>query len=725
MVPSRSVETRAGYDGEAPGVTPASLVAAFRRLDQRLARAIDAIDSAHADGPGPHPYQGLYIASADVRRGLEREPGAPRLGTVGDGGASAYLGPFEPTSRLARIGRVFGLSSFDLGVVLIALAPEFEPKYEKAYAYLQDDVTRRRPTVDLVLDLLCNSGADKLARRSHFAPEAPLIASQVLRLSSDQHPNAPLPSLSIRLDEQIVRVLLLQRGLDPRLALACRLTRGVSSGDAVSSLPESVRRSLLASVIKARKERHPLRLYFEGPQGSGQAAVAASLAAGADLSLLSVDLSRWPASSGTDSQDTVRILLREALFHGALLYLEPWDAPRTPDGVNALARDALAAELSNFLGVTIFSGERPWEPSPRGPRGVVSVHFEIPGYEARRACWEARAEEAQIALEQSDLDALAALYQLNPEQIADAVATAAAARSVERSPDSVAGFYQAARAQSGHALARLARRIVPAHGWDDLVLAPDALLQLREVCQRIRHKKRVLDDWGFARKIARSGGTSALFSGPSGTGKTTAASIVAAELRLDLYEIDLSRVVSKYIGETEQNLRKIFDAAVNSNAILLFNEADALWGKRSEVRDAHDRYANIEIAFLLQEMELFEGVAILTTNLRQHIDDAFTRRLDFVVEFPFPDESERRLIWEVLLPPEAPSRSIDLDLLGQLRLSGGNIKNAIYAAAFLAAAEGEVIETRHLVRGVRREFQKLGRMINESEMGTFAQPSTP
>jgi SpoVK/Ycf46/Vps4 family AAA+-type ATPase len=252
------------------------------------------------------------------------------------------------------------------------------------------------------------------------------------------------------------------------------------------------------------------------------------------------------------------------------------------------------------------------------------------------------------------------------------------------------------------------------------VLSDDVVQQLREICQQIRYKKQVREDWGFGRKVARNGGTSALFSGPSGTGKTTATSIIAHELHLDLYEIDLSRVVSKYIGETEQNLRKIFEAAVNSNAILQFNEADALWGRRSEVRDAHDRYANIEIAFLLQEMERFDGVAILTTNLRQNLDEAFTRRLDFLVEFPFPDEAARRQIWQVLLPPEAPHEEIDLDVLVRLRLSGGNIKNVIYAAAFYAASEKRAINTHDLVHAVRREFQKLGRVFNEAEFGKYA-----
>ena len=721
-----TAENRASSDAEPEGgAWPEALAEAFRRLDVRLRQAIGAADPDGAGEAEAQPYRGLYIAPGDVVSCLDREPGALRLGPARAGEAAAPLGSFEPWPRLVRVGRAFGLTRFDLAVVLIALAPEFDLKYERVYAYLQDDVSRRRPSVDLALDLLCPSAAEKLARRDRFAPDAPLVLSRVLRLSTDHHAHPPLPAWTIRLDEQIVRYLLHQRGLDPRLSPACRLI-GPARGAAppVTSLSEKTWRWLASSVVRARKERLPLWLYFQGRTGSGQAEVAAALATEAGAALLAVDLARWPGLVGPDLGDAVNVLMREAMFQGALLYLEPWDALADAPAGSGPPRDALPAELAAYHGVGILSGERPWEPLPRGPHGVVSVRFDVPAYEVRRGCWRARADAAGLPLGDAELDALANLYRLNPGQIADAVATVAATHPVDRyaEPTAVpaAAFFAAARAQSGHALARLARRVEPAHGWDDLVLATDSLRQLREICRRIRFRRQVLEDWGFGRKIARNRGTSALFSGPSGTGKTTAASIIAGELRLELYEIDLSRVVSKYIGETEQNLRKIFEAAVDSNAILLFNEADALWGRRSEVRDAHDRYANIEIAFLLQEMEQFDGVAVLTTNLRQHIDEAFTRRLDFLVDFPFPDEEARRRIWDVLLPPEAPREQVDLDLLARLRLTGGNIKNVVYAGAYLAAAEGRPIGTTHLVQAVRREYQKLGRILNESELGPYA-----
>jgi SpoVK/Ycf46/Vps4 family AAA+-type ATPase len=242
--------------------------------------------------------------------------------------------------------------------------------------------------------------------------------------------------------------------------------------------------------------------------------------------------------------------------------------------------------------------------------------------------------------------------------------------------------------------------------------------QLEEICEQVIHRHRVLDDWGFSRRLATGSATTALFVGPSGTGKTMAAEVLARELGLDLYKIDLAGVISKYIGETEKNLERIFAAAQHANAILFFDEAEALFGKRSEVSDAHDRYANIEIAYLLQRMEQYEGIAILATNLRQNMDEAFVRRLQFIVEFPFPDEASRARIWSVLFPREAPcAADIDFSTLARrVPLAGGNIKNVVFGAAFLAAADGSPIAMRHLIQAARREYQKMGKLFSAGEL---------
>jgi SpoVK/Ycf46/Vps4 family AAA+-type ATPase len=267
----------------------------------------------------------------------------------------------------------------------------------------------------------------------------------------------------------------------------------------------------------------------------------------------------------------------------------------------------------------------------------------------------------------------------------------------------------------------LANRIQPHYGWEDIVLTTDRLGQLQELCARARHKSIVLDQWGYGRKHVRRAGLTALFAGQPGTGKTMAAEIIASDLGLELYRIDLSAVVSKYIGETEKNLEKIFRAADQGEAVLLFDEADALFGKRSEVRDAHDRYANVEVAYLLQRLEAYEGIAILTTNLRGNVDEAFLRRLDCLLELPMPEEAERLGIWRRSIPPEAPLGSdVDLDFLARkFLLAGGHIRNIALTAGFLAAAEGGPIGMKHLVRAAKREYQKLSKLVAPSDFEQY------
>jgi hypothetical protein len=324
-------ELRALGGAEPHPTSVEALVSAFRRLDRRLEKAVARMEASQDPEPEGRAFRGLYIGPADVSRNLEHEPGRPRLASEGVGDPSgddptALLGQFDPSSRFGKLGRIFGFLAFDLGVVLIALAPEFDLKYERIYAYLQDDVSRRRPSVDLALDLLCSSAAEKLARRAHFAHDAPLLRTRVLKLLAHHTPEGPLPSCSIRLDEHIVRVLLLQTGLDSRLGCCCRLGSSDSEGPgAVPSLSDRELRSLASSVVRARKERLPLRLYFQGPPGAGQAAFAAKIAAEACAQFLWADLTRWPAAARPEANELIHVLLREALMRSAVLYLEPWD----------------------------------------------------------------------------------------------------------------------------------------------------------------------------------------------------------------------------------------------------------------------------------------------------------------------------------------------------------------------------------------------------------------
>jgi ATP-dependent 26S proteasome regulatory subunit len=518
---------------------------------------------------------------------------------------------------------------------------------------------------------------------------------------------------------------------DARLASSCELVEPGNSLDDLQ-LGAETKRALSALAVQARDGGRPLRLYFSGPEGAGKRRTAEALAGAQSARLLAADLTRALIAQAGFEQ-LLRLLFREAWLRGAVLYL---------DGLDALRGDERTIEYQRLLdalveapGITILAGTRPWVPPGRGPTGVIAVPFPIPDVAARRACWQANLAAAGIALGEPELDSLAGRFQIGADQIVESVETArnharwrVAARGLggrSRRPldgPTVRELFAAARGQSGHDLATLAHKIETRATWDDIVLPEDTLAQLREVCQRVAHRHRVLGAWGFDRKLSLGKGTNALFAGPSGTGKTMAAEIIANELGIDLYKIDLSGVVSKYIGETEKNLDRIFAAAEDANAILFFDEADALFGKRSEVRDSHDRYANIEISYLLQKMEEYDGIAILASNLRQNLDESFVRRLAFTVHFPFPEEDSRRRIWAGIWPAETPlADGVDLDFLARrFKLSGGNIKNVALAAAFLAAEAGGAVTMEHLLHATRREYQKLGKSLSAAELGTQA-----
>jgi SpoVK/Ycf46/Vps4 family AAA+-type ATPase len=277
-----------------------------------------------------------------------------------------------------------------------------------------------------------------------------------------------------------------------------------------------------------------------------------------------------------------------------------------------------------------------------------------------------------------------------------------------------AALWAACREAAGRPLDGLAERVEPRFGWDDIVLPAGIADELQAVAAQVRHRAAVYGRGGFGRRLVRGRGVTALFAGPSGTGKTMAAEIIARDLRLDLCRIDLSGVVSKYIGETEKNLKRLFEAAEGGGAVLFFDEADALFGKRSEVKDSHDRYANIEISYLLQRMEAYSGLAVLATNMKTHLDPAFLRRLRFVIDFPFPDVEQRRGIWARAFPPETETDGLDLSALARLEVAGGNIAVIAVNAAFLAAAEGTPVRMAHLARAARAEFRKLDKEFRPS-----------
>ena len=346
----------------------------------------------------------------------------------------------------------------------------------------------------------------------------------------------------------------------------------------------------------------------------------------------------------------------------------------------------------------------------------------MPSYSLRKRLWIHYSKNYPVE-SKADLPALANKFKFTAGQIEDAIHTGKNLALLNRAENfsiSHENLVSACKLKSNQKLSSLSQKIKPIYTWKDIVLPSDNLQQLKDICSYVKFKHVVFNDWGFGDKLSLGKGLNALFYGSSGTGKTMAAEIIANELNLDLYKIDLSSVVSKYIGETEKNLNKIFNEAETSNSILFFDEADALFGKRSEVKDAHDRYANIELGYLLQKMEEHEGIVILATNLLKNMDEAFTRRIHFQVEFPFPDEEHRLRIWKNIFPKEAPINEIDFEFLAKkIIIAGGNIKNIIVSAAFKAAESSGKIDMKHIILAAKSEMQKMGKLLLPSDFGKY------
>jgi SpoVK/Ycf46/Vps4 family AAA+-type ATPase len=686
----------------------------LRRLDCRLAAAIDIAQQVYGVEAASDPHRGLYVSDADVERMLDRQAGMPLFAIES---SPSELPEFS--SRLYLLQQQFKLSEFDLDLLLIALAPEIDRRYERIYAYLQDDVTRKYPSVDLAFNLLCDSAADRLSRRDRLLTAAPLIRHALIHALPDpQDLWASLLNHYLRLDEQIVQFLLGgQLELDRRLVPFCQIVRSeVLLLDLALDVP--IECTLQQIITDAKSTQQPLKLYLQGASGIGKQQIAAAIATGLDIPLLIADLTQV-LHLKADFEQTLRLVLRTIQLQPAVLYLPGID--RLISLEQGGPERQLLAALTDAAGTIVLAGNSPWQPTTPAKASVREIVLALPDFRQRQICWQTHLNTHQVLLAPSSVDTLADRFRLTPEQIQAAVTVAA-----QSDLPTLKTLFAAARRQAGQNLHTLTEKIEARYTWDDIVLPIDPLAQLREICSRVAHRQVVYQQWGFDRKLSLGKGLNALFSGSSGTGKTMAAEVIATDLGLDLYRIDLSQVVSKYIGETEKNLDRIFQAAESANAILFFDEADALFGKRSEVKDAHDRYANIEIGYLLQKVEAYSGLAILATNLRQNLDDAFVRRLQFIVEFPFPDREYRRQIWAVLFPALAPlDPDIDFELLArEIRLPGGNLKNIALASAFYAAAAGGVIQMTHLLQAAQREYHKVGRtwQLPNSDARSLAEP---
>jgi hypothetical protein len=619
-------------------------------------------------------------------------------------------------SRLQRLQRRFGLSDVELRILICCLAPDWELRFQRYFAFLQNDVNRRRPTLQLLGDLWLEVGAAPFGARGTFSPDAPLLRERLLAFSGPA--DVPFPARQPLVAEAVADYL---AGKDRPDAL---LAGFVSLRTPAVEWPEgqwyAQHRDIVARLLEPLQTRGRLpTAYVSAPVGCRKSLITDAVAAGAGVRVMRADCRAW-LGHGSMTRESVRTLRRDARLHGCLLVLT---------GCEALVDDAAAtacAALDEFLAENqaagiILTGSAPVEQLSAALTAPVWT-FEItrPDVAERAELWSSELSSRGCPVQPDLADRLAVAFRFTPRDM-QRVLDSGRPAGHDAAADVAGTLLRRCRELSRHAIQRFATRIVPRRGWDDLVLPPDSRAQLEEICAAARSRRRVHEDWGFERKLALSAGLNVLFAGPSGVGKTMSAEILAGELGLDVYAIDLSAVVSKYIGETEKNLSRVFDEAEATNGVLFFDECDALFGKRTEIRDAHDRYANIEVNYLLQRIDRYDGIIILATNLRSNLDAAFTRRIRYAVEFPFPEVQQRERIWRRVFPEQTPlGTDIDFDFLArQFRMSGGSIKNIAVNAAFLAAGNGGRVGMKQVIHATRREIQKMGKTCTKAEFGRY------
>ncbi|MFF7335795.1 ATP-binding protein [Streptomyces sp. NPDC008163] len=680
-----------------------ALAELWERLGHVERRVRVAVALRHEEDPAPDdPLRGQYLTPAGAERVLDsRDAFLP----VPDLGSEA---PAE-RGRIAELAGRFGLTGPDVELLLVALAPDVDARFERLYGYLNDDLTRRRATIGLALELCGLPGAGP--GRFRFAPSAPLVAGGLVEVLE---PERPLLSRVLRVPDRITAHLLGDDEVDARLH---GLVRVADPDDGPDGGP--VIRRVAAAASAGSGFTHLL------DRGGDPARLAVGALAASGLRPLVVDPAALAAAP--EPARAARMLAAEARLSGGGLVLGPLEtlAPEQPKGAALLG--AVCAAVGGLSPLLVY-GRKHWDPLWAGESPVtVPVPPPDPADAVRRwrGALTGAGAAAGLAAGTEEADALLAdatrAYRLDSGQIRRAADVAVRLAAQEDRPVEAADLRTAVRAQNGAGLARLARRIEPTVGWDDLVLPPATRRQLSDLALRARHRDQVLGRWRMRPGGGRGRGIVALFAGESGTGKTMSAEVVAADLGMELYVVDLSSVVDKYVGETEKNLERIFVEASEVNAVLLFDEADAVFGKRSQVKDAQDRHANVESAYLLQRVESFDGIAVLTTNLRANLDEAFTRRIDVVADFPVPDAQQRLALWERCLGTEIP-RAPDLDLstcADRFELTGGSIRACAVTAAYQAAESGRPLDTEQLVGAVLAEYRKLGRLVLESEFGPW------
>jgi len=637
-------------------------------IDQALSSRLidDSAEGVALRGLHISPEEAASIFTSHPLAGLEGEWDSPEL--------EAWADDHERSGTRFRLRGLIDrlrLEAVDVAALLIAIAPDLDPRIERAFGYLQDDVTRRRASIGLAIALL---GADPSwpQVRERFGPSGPVVAGGLIEVLDDER---PFLTRSLRVPDAVVWYLLGGDGIDPALTdLQLEAVRGVrvDGGDIVRAIEAGVG-------------------IFSVQHGAGAAALSYVVegCARAGLEVLAIDGRKL---SGSDAAlSLIGAARRWSCLTGAALIIV------AAEGLPSNVRSALLTEVNEAPPV-FFMSSTSWDPT-WSHRSVLVL-------------------DAPMA--PPEIEEFRGL-RLSPEQMVRVQQSAGIRAAAQGVPVDLSHLQAGIRDQSSAGLERLSVRINPEATWDDLVVSDEGRADLADLEARIRLRDVVFGEWGMGGRSSQRQGVTALFSGPSGTGKTMAAEVVAHVLGVDLYVVDLSTVIDKYIGETEKNLDRIFTEAQSVNGILLFDEADAIFGRRSAIEDSHDRHANVGVSYLLQRMEQFDGVVVLTTNLKSNLDEAFLRRIDAAVDFPMPDATQRLGLWQRCLPSSMP-RADDLDvafLAQSFDIAGGNIRNIAVAAAFASADAGEAVTMERVIKAVGQEYRKLGRLLLPSEFGSY------
>ncbi|HXS04661.1 MAG TPA: ATP-binding protein [Rhodanobacter sp.] len=689
---------RAAQSHDAPATPPAPAAAATALMES--APAVSTPDGQKRSWFARmfHGHPARTPPSNATAKVIDTPPAVrPLIVAVPDAGATDAAAPSASTvtddnghtPALNVLANRLGLSAFERDLLLLCIGMELDTRFPALCAQAQHDPARPYPTFALAFAVLDEPSWDALS------PERPL---RYWRLLDIHQPGAqPLIGAALSADERVVNFVKGMNYLDDRLS-------PLLTALPPATLPPS-QRAIADRLLEGLHHVPPGDtlpvVQLLGSDSTSKQAIAQTIAAafGAQAYRLSAEL--LPGAIA-EQETLLRLWQRESQLLPLALYLDASEVERG---------DATALLVKRFLaragGLSFIDAREPWASAATH---ALSVDVAKPTAVEQRTLWQRLLGDAAGTQPQQ----LAGHFDFNLGRIEQIAHVALAA--VEQKPEALAQtLWRGALAHTRPALDQLAQRIEPKAAWNDLKLPGSEMSLLRQIADQVGQRSTVYDDWGFRQRMNRGLSISALFTGESGTGKTMAAEVLAQQLGLSLYRIDLSAVVSKYIGETEKNLRKLFDAAEGGGAILFFDEADALFGKRSEVKDSHDRYANIEVNYLLQRLESFQGLAILATNMKGALDSAFLRRLRFVINFPFPGVLERRAIWASVFPAQAATTTLDFDRLARLALTGGSIQGIALNAAFMAAKAGVQIGMPLVLEAARAEYRKLDKPVNEAD----------